>query len=162
MVPNTALVVTSTAFENNGYMPVEYTGYGADQSPPFMLSGLAPEAKSLAITMVDLDIPFVREYPHWVLWNLPANAKIPEAIPHGAVLAELGGAQQGFGYGKHEYKGPKPPKFIRTRHRYVFTVYALDAMLDLSGNTKKSDLLKAMQGHILQQAVVTGLYKNGK
>lgn len=154
------LTVTSTAFENNGYMPVAYTGYGADNSPPLALKGLTPEAKSLAVTMVDLDIPFMREYPHWVIWNIPVVAEIPQAIPLGTTIPELGGAKQGIGYGIHQYKGPKPPKFIRSAHRYVFTVYVLDTLLELGEDTKKNDLLQAMQGHILQQGTITGLYKN--
>lgn len=137
-------------------MPVKYTGYGIDQSPPLSLSGIIPKAKSLAIIMVDLDIPFIREYPHWLIWNLPVKTEIPGAVACGETLAELGGARQGLAYGKHQYKGPKPPKFIRNRHRYVFTVYALDTVLDLDSDANKKGLLKAMQGHVLQQGSITG------
>lgn len=155
------IVVTSSDFINNGYMPKENTGYGADCSPRLILSGVASCAKSLAIIMVDLDIPFVREFPHWVVWNLPVTVEIPAAIPHGAVIAGLGGAKQGLAYGKHQYKGPKPPAFIRSPHRYVFTVYVLDTLLDIGCKSNKRMLLAAMQGHVLQQGSITGLYKNG-
>lgn len=155
-----ALIVTSAAFKHNGYIPIQYTGYGMDDSPPLTLSGLMPNTKSIAVIMVDLDIPFIRQYPHWLIWNIPVMATIPEALPKGESLSKLNGAKQGLAYGKHEYKGPKPPKFIRNRHRYVFTVYALDAILDIDVKTKKNALIAAMQGHILQQASITGLYKN--
>lgn len=159
-MPNNTLVVTSTGFEHNGYMPVQFTGYGTDQSPPLSLRGLSPEAKALAIIMVDLDIPFIREYPHWLIWNLPAKTEIPGAIPRGETLAELSGAVQGLAYGKHEYKGPRPPGFIRTRHRYDFTVYALDSMLAIHGNSNKKALQKAMEKHVIQQGAITGIWKN--
>lgn len=154
------LTITSTAFEHNGYMPVEYTGYGIDQSPPLTLSRIVTGAKTIAITMVDLDVPFIREYPHWVFWNFPAAAEIPGAIPKGKILPELNGARQGLAYGKHTYRGPKPPRFIRKRHRYVFTVYVLDTELNLNDNTDKKSLLKAMQGHVLDQGSIIGLYRN--
>lgn len=157
---NTKLTLSSTVFAHNGYMPVAYTGYGADQSPPLTLSGIVSDAKTMAITMVDLDVPFIREYPHWVLWNFPIKEEIPGAIPKGAILNEFNNAQQGIEYGKHTYRGPKPPRFIRNRHRYVFTVYILDKELNLSSNTNKKFLLKAMEGHVLQKASITGLYKN--
>lgn len=153
--------VTSAVFDNDGYMPVAYTGYGLDDSPPLTLSGLVPQAKTLAIIMEDLDIPLIRAFTHWIIWNIPAGTEIPGAIPAGESLPSLGGAQQGVAYGKHEYRGPKPPKFIRNVHRYRFTVYALDRLLDISSDANKRDLLRAMQGHILQQASITGLYKNG-
>lgn len=155
------LIVSSSAFSDNGYMPVEYTGYGVDKSPPLTLSGIVPEAKSLAIIMVDLDIPLIREYPHWVIWNLPVMTEIPAAVHYGETLTELGNAKQGIAYGKHQYKGPKPPKFIRNRHRYVFTVYdVLDNVLDIAGDANSKALLEAMQGHMLQKGAITGLYKN--
>jgi len=159
-MPNEKLTVTSSVFEHNGYIPVEYTGYGADKSPPLTLSGLVPEAKTLAVIMVDLDIPFIREYPHWVIWNLPVMDKITEAIPKGKSLPKLNGARQGLAYGKYTYAGPKIPKFLRNRHRYVFTVYALDTALDISSDSNRRVLLKAMQGHILQQGSIMGLYRN--
>lgn len=155
------LTVTSTGFADNGYMPLQYTGYGIDQSPPLSLAGLANEAKSLSIIMVDLDIPLIREYPHWLIWDIPAITEIPAAISQGETLTDFYNAKQGVAYGKHEYKGPKPPKFLHNRHRYVFTIYALDTMLSISGNANKKELLKAMQGHIIQQDSIMGLYKNG-
>lgn len=132
-------------------MPNEYTGYGADKSPPFALVGIVPHAKTMAIIMADLDIPFIQEYAHWLIWNLPAKNEILGDIPQGKLLSEFGNAQQGLAYGKHEYKGPKPPKFIRSRHRYVFTVYILDTVLNIESDAKKRDLLNAMQGHVLQK-----------
>ncbi len=44
-------------------------------------------------------------------------------------------------------------------HRYRFEFYVLDCFLDLDGRAKKSDLLKAMKGHIIQKGDITGKYK---
>ena len=162
-MPKQTLYVTSKAFQNNGHIPVRYTGYGADESPPLTLSGIVPEAKSIAVVMADLDIPLMREFSHWLIWNLPVQTDIPGAIPRGKMPGGgLGGARQGVAYGRHEYKGPKPPKFIRTQHRYVFTVSILDTVLEIGSDASRKKLLAAMQNHILQQGSITGIYQNGK
>jgi Raf kinase inhibitor-like YbhB/YbcL family protein len=64
-------------------------------------------------------------------------------------------------WGKHGYRGPKPPIFIRKEHRYVFTVYALDCQLDISDNSRRDDLIDAMRGHILSEAKLLGKYQHG-
>ena len=57
---------------------------------------------------------------------------------------------------QHGYIGMCPPSGT---HRYFFKVYALDTKLDLKPeNTRKKDLEKAMQGHILAKGELIGLY----
>lgn len=149
------LTVTSPAFEEGGTIPVRYTGDGEDVSPALTLSELSLDAKSIALVMDDLDFP-LRTYNHWVIWNLPVQEAIPEAIEHGERVESLGGAVQGIGYGRHKYRGPKPPFGT---HRYVYRVFVLDTTLDLSANAGKKDLLKAMEGHVLQYGDLTGQYR---
>lgn len=153
------LRITCPAFADGGFMPARYTGFGEDVSPAFALHNLDERAATLAIVMDDLDIPFVPAYTHWLIWNLPARSTVPEAIPHGAVLPDLGGARQGVGYGRHRYRGPKPPFFVLNRHRYVFRFYALDVRLALPADARKRDLLRAMKGHIIQQGSITGVFR---
>ena len=57
------------------------------------------------------------------------------------------------------YDGPCPPWNDAIPHRYVFTLFALDvARLDVGGVFTGTDARKAMAGHVLDQAVVTGRY----
>ncbi|MFZ4536285.1 YbhB/YbcL family Raf kinase inhibitor-like protein [Propionivibrio sp.] len=57
------------------------------------------------------------------------------------------------------YDGPCPPWNDEIRHRYEFTVFALDvSKLPLDGKFTGHQLREAMQGHILDQASLTGLY----
>ncbi len=59
----------------------------------------------------------------------------------------------------HGYDGPCPPWNDVLPHRYVFTLYALDvARLPVSGNFTGADVRRAMDGHILARASVTGRY----
>ena len=153
------LQITSPSFENNGAMPKKHTGFGEDISPAFQLSNLSSEAVSIAIVMDDLDIPVIKTLNHWVIWNIPKSEAIPENIPYGPVVSSLENAKQGIGYGRNRYRGPKQPVFVRNMHRYSFQFYVLDSFLDLDSSAKKADLLKAMEGHIVQQGSITGTYQ---
>lgn len=150
------LVVSSPCFVHEGLIPLAHTGYGEDRSPELVLSGLCKDAVSIAIVMDDMGHP-IPAYNHWVIWNLPATPVIPGGIPPGVQVAGWDRAVQGIGYGKHRYRGPKPP--FRWSHVYHFNVFVLDSFLDLPSTARKRDLLAAMQGHILQQAVLAGHYR---
>jgi len=57
------------------------------------------------------------------------------------------------------YDGPCPPWNDEIPHRYVFTLYALDVpRLGTAGIFSGADVRKAMAGHILGEASVTGRY----
>lgn len=144
------------AFEHEGLIPEQYTGYGADISPELHLSDVDLRAKSIAIIMDDLGHP-IPAYNHWVIWNIPVMQVIPANIPHGKTVKSLSNAVQGRGYGKHKYRGPKPP--FKWSHRYQFNIYVLDCTLDLPNASRKRNLLNAMDGHILQQAALVGHYR---
>ena len=150
------LTVTSPAFENEGLIPVQYTGYGEDVSPELRLSPISAEAKSIAIIMDDMGHP-IPAFNHWVIWNIPVMETIPRNVAHGESVKTLGGAMQGRGYGKNRYRGPKPP--FNWSHRYQYNVYVLDCLLDLPSSARKRNLLTAMQGHIVQQGCLVGKYR---
>ena len=140
------LTISSPSFPDGALIPVIHTGYGADQSPELVLHGLCEEAVSLAVILNDMDHP-IPAYNHWVIWNIPRGAQVPS----------LSGAIQGIGYGRHAYRGPKPP--FHWSHTFQFTVYVLDTVLTLPPTARKKHLLAAMEQHILQQAVLRGHYR---
>ncbi len=152
------LTVKSKAFAEGDLMPIRYTARGEDLSPDFELKGIPDHAKSIAITCDDASHPLFPNYNHWVIWNIPVQEVIPEGIPRSATVDSLGGAIQGIAYGRNRYKGPKPP--LKTLHTYVFTIYILDCKIDLGSSSRKRDLLNRMEGHILQQAILSGKFKN--
>ncbi len=105
---------SNLAFECTGIkvdyrFSTENTGRGEDLSPEFIIKNLSPNAKTLIITLEDLSHP-IKNFTHWIIWNVPAMNKIPKAIPAGRTVSMLNGALQGIGYGLHRYAGPKPPK----------------------------------------------------
>ena len=144
------LKLSSTAFKHNESIPSKYTCDGADINPPLMIENVPANAKSLALIVDDPDAP-VGTWVHWILWNMsPSTAEIKEdSVPPGA--------QQGINdFRKSDYGGPCPPSGT---HRYFFKVYALDTTLSLGPKTKKADLERTMQGHIVAQGELIGLYK---
>lgn len=159
MVSDKELQIVCCTFENNGAMPKKHTGFDIDISPGFEMKNLCNNAVSIAIIMDDLDIPFIKEYNHWLIWNIPKTSIIPENVPHGELVKELGNAVQGVGYGKNKYRGPKQPIFVRNTHRYVFNFFVLDCFINLDGNARKKELLTEMEGHILQKGRISGNYK---
>ncbi len=141
------LTIKSPAFEANKKIPKKYCEDGIN--PPLTIEGVPEEAKSLALIFDDPDAVGGSTFDHWIMWNIPASTvKIEENTAPGI---------QGLNSG-HEanYYPPCPPSGT---HRYIFKIYALDQTLNLPSSTKKAGLLKAMQGHILAEGELIGLYR---
>jgi len=144
--------LTSSAFAPGEAIPARYTCQGDDISPPVQWSNQPPGTQTFVLFVDD---PDGGDWVHWSLYNLPANAtSLPEALPSDPELPD--GSRQGQNsWGKLGYGGPCPPSGT---HHYVFTLYALDAPLDLEVGATKETLFKAMQGHLLAQTQMVGLY----
>jgi Raf kinase inhibitor-like YbhB/YbcL family protein len=66
-------------------------------------------------------------------------------------------------WGRIGYGGPCPPtQYEPTEHRYFFKLYALDAVLDLPQSATKTEVERAMEGHIIEQAELVGRYDRAK
>jgi len=147
------LKVTSPAFENNKTIPSKYGCDDSNVNPSVKIENVPPEAKSLALVFDDKDAPR-GTYVHWILWNInPSVGEIKEnSVPEGAI-------QGTNDFKKNAYGGPCPP----TRpHKYALIVYALDVRLNLEPKSGKADLEKAMEGHIIAQGQLMGVYKREK
>ena len=145
----------SSAFEEGQAIPKQYTCDGVNVSPPLEWRGVPKNAKTLAIICDDPDAP-AGTWVHWVLYNLPAgDMGLIENAPRTEKLTG-GGLQGKNDFGKSGYGGPCPPSGT---HRYFFKLYALDAELDLKPGAMKSDLLKAMEGHVVAQGQLMGTYR---
>ena len=147
----------SSAFGNGQPIPGKFTCDGADISPPLEWEGIPDEAISLALICDDPDAP-VGTWVHWVYFNLSVDAGfLPEDVGP-QEMPEIGGVQGRNDFGRIGYGGPCPPGGT---HRYFFKLYALDAMLDLGAGAPKEALLKAMEGHIMDQTEMVGTYRRG-
>ena len=146
--------LTSTAFTRGKPIPAHYTCQGRDASPPLAWGHPPQGTKSLALIMDDPDAP-VGIWVHWVIYNLPPEARsLPEALPTDGQLPD-GSLQGKNSWNKLGYGGPCPPSGT---HHYFFKLYALDTTLSLSTGASKGQLIQAMEGHILTQAELMGTY----
>jgi Raf kinase inhibitor-like YbhB/YbcL family protein len=154
-----SLIVTSSAFTPDGAIPALYTCEGKDISPALAWSGAPPATKSFALIVDDPDAPDPAApkmtWVHWLLYDIPpAAGGLPEAVQASALPP---GTREGVNdWGRTGYGGPCPPI---GRHRYFHKLYALDTVLPDLKRPNKAALEKAMQGHILAQAVLIGTYQ---
>jgi Raf kinase inhibitor-like YbhB/YbcL family protein len=145
------LVVKSPVFENNQLIPAKYTCDGDNVNPPLTIEGVPEGAKSLALIVDDPDCP-TGTWNHWLVWNIPPTTRKIEEN-------KVPGTEGISTYRKHAYGGPCPPSGT---HRYFFKVYALDAKLDLTANSTKKDVERAMESHVLAEGELVGLYRRSR
>jgi len=144
------LTVYSTVFSHKGHIPSEYTCDGRDINPPLEVENIPEGTKSLALIMEDPDAPR-GTFDHWLVWNISPNEAIAEQTNPG-----ISGIND---FGNTGYGGPCPPSGV---HRYFFKVYALDTKLELLAGADKKTLHDAMNGHILSEGEIMGLYQRKK
>jgi Raf kinase inhibitor-like YbhB/YbcL family protein len=154
-----ALTLTSDAFANGAAIPTRHTCEGEDVSPALAWSGAPPATKSFVVIVDDPDAPDPAApkgtWVHWVLYEVPASA---HALPAAAARASLPpGTREGLNdWNATGWRGPCPPV---GRHRYVFKLYALDAVLGDVAHPTKAAVEQAMRGHVLAEAQLTGVYQ---
>jgi Raf kinase inhibitor-like YbhB/YbcL family protein len=150
-----AMELKSSAFPNNQDIPRKYTCDGADVSPPLTWDYPPNGVKAFALIADDPDAP-AGTWVHWVIYDLPADAKqLAEGLPAQETLPD--GTKQGMNdFKKVGYGGPCPPP--GPAHRYFFKLYALDRLTNLKSRAGKQQLLSAMKGHILAEAQLVGKY----
>ncbi len=141
--------ISAKEFTDGQKIPAQLTCDGQNTPPTLSITGVPAGTKSLALIVHDPDA--VRgDWTHWLVWNLP-----PETETVGAVLPA--DAKEGTtDFGKPGYGGPCPPS---GSHRYLFEIYALDSTIDLGQQSKREELEIEMTGHILEKAVLTGIYR---
>ena len=154
-----ALTLTSLAFEHNGPIPARYTCDDKDISPPLAWSGLPDGTKSLALIVDDPDAPDPAApemtWVHWVLYNIPISTRslaeniAPKNLPAGTREGKNDWQRTGYG-------GPCPPA---GRHRYFHKLYALDVEFPDLGQPTKTDLERAMEGHVIERVELIGTYE---
>ena len=143
--------LSSRAFDDNAAIPAKFTCKGENINPALNISGIPDGAQSLALIMHDPDA-VGGDWVHWLAWNIPASTN---EISENSVPAD---AVEGMtSFGKPGWGGPCPPAGTGTHH-YIFELYALDTKLNLGPSSGRDQLENAMQGHVLGQATLTGMF----
>lgn len=157
---NTGLTLSSSAFDDGGTIPRQYTCDGEDVSPPLSITGVPESASSLALRVDDPDAPTDRPFVHWLLWNLPpSTSELPSGVETTGTVDSLGGARQGTtGFGSVGYGGPCPPEGDGP-HTYRWTLVAVETTLDLEPDADRDALLSALDGQRVAETTLTGTYE---
>ncbi|MEY3288980.1 MAG: hypothetical protein RLZZ419_1222 [Pseudomonadota bacterium] len=156
---NMTLNLKSPDFVHLGEIPKIFTCQGDDSSPALSWTELPKNTKSLVLIVDDPDAPDPAApkmtWVHWLLYNIPPTVReLPKAIAENDLPS---GIQQGKNdWKKTGYGGPCPPI---GRHRYFHKLYALDIELPDLHHPNKTQLEKAMTGHIIDKTELIGTYQ---
>lgn len=140
------LTVISPDFPNEGNIPPRFTCDGEDINPTIIINGIPEGTKSLVLIGEDPDAPLTT-FTQWIIWNIkPTDTILENTVPGNVGINTVG---------KTHYRGPCATAGTQ---RYVFKVYALDSMLKLKADAKRSKVDEAMEGHILAFGQLMGIY----
>jgi len=123
-------------------------------APPLEWTAPPPGTQELAIVVEDPDAPSPQPFCHWLVWGLaPQSGKLleGEAPPRSGKNS----------FGNSEWLPPDPPTG-HSAHDYVFQIFALDLPLALMPGAGRSELVEAMEGHVLATALLTGTYERNE
>ena len=146
--------VTSSAFDNGGKIPSEYTCEGKSVAPPLSWSSVPANTKSIAVLVEDPDAPG-GTFDHFVAFNLPPDRK---SLPTEAVRSIAPGSALMTARNSSGTIGFAPICPPSGQHHYKFEVVALDAMLDLPPGSDAQSVRAAMQGHVLARGELVGIF----
>lgn len=150
--------ITSSAFVDQGEIPIRYTCEGEDVSPPLKWTDLPVGTESFVLIVDDPDAPDPAAprivWVHWVPYKLPAAARqLTEAVTRSAL-------PPGTCEGTNDWKRPGygGPCSQIGRHRYFHKIHALNTVLPALRDPTKAAIEKAMADHILGKAEIVGTY----
>jgi Raf kinase inhibitor-like YbhB/YbcL family protein len=163
-----AFTVSSNSFKDGDYLPKEFIlsadyGFGCaggNKSPHLKWAG-APEAtKSYAITCFDPDAPTGSGFWHWLVVNIPTNVtELAAGAGNAGGKLPADALQTRTDFGKPGYGGPCPPEGDHP-HRYLFTVFAVDAeRLQVTADTSAAVIGFQLHFATLAKAEIMGLFK---
>jgi Raf kinase inhibitor-like YbhB/YbcL family protein len=144
------MIITSPSFNDGASIPRKFTCDGGGINPELQIQNVPAEAKTLALVLHDPDAPIAGGFAHWVVWNIDPNTSLikEESVPPGAIEGKNSSGDLGF-------VAPCPHAGF---HHYEFRLYALDRSLDISEGSTAEELERAIEGSILAEAVLTGIY----
>ncbi len=145
--------LTSPAVADGGALPVEYTGDGESATLPLAWSGEPAGTRAFALVMHHVDPQGIAKW-YWTLWNLPPDVHALAKNSVGIGTVGTNSVNHQLGYAPPHSAGPGPKT-------YVYTLYALSAMLELPVPPAEVtlDLLNAaMKGVVLGRADLSVVY----
>jgi Raf kinase inhibitor-like YbhB/YbcL family protein len=158
------LTLTSAEAANGKMMAMEQVlnGFGCsggNVSPGLKWSDAPAGTKSFALTVYDPDAPTGSGWWHWVVVDIPANAReLPKGVGKSGTVMLPGGARQTrTDFGAPGYGGPCPPP--GKPHRYIVTLTALDIdKLPVPDDASGALVGFNVGAHTLAKGIITAQY----
>ncbi|MFN7135955.1 MAG: YbhB/YbcL family Raf kinase inhibitor-like protein [Thermomonas sp.] len=183
LAPDFALGAPGGGFGGNRNPHLAWDGVPAG-TRSFALLCIDTDAPTDGALVADAATPIPEAHPrgdfvHWVVADIPADVRSIAAgscsdgpVAHGKQAGRDAGGLRGLNdytgwfagdpalagqyYG---YDGPYPPAHDLRTHRYFFRLFALDVpSLGLAQPFTAADVLRAMHGHVLDEAAIYGTY----
>ena len=146
------LAITSSAFAHGDRLADKYAYSGENVSPPLAWTDVPEGTVELVVVCHDPDAPMVDGFTHWVLTGIdPGLSGLDEGTDAGVAGTST--------FGEEGYGGPAPPPGHGTHH-YLFHLFALDQPSGLAAGAERSDVLAAIDGHIIEQARIVGTFSS--
>lgn len=148
------MILFSPAFADGAELPFECAYDSENRSPAIQWIEPPLGTACFALSCEDPEGVNGAPWTHWTVWNIPGNESrlLPGQPPYGALE---NGASQGLNdFLELGWGGPCPPN---GRHSYVFTLYALDAVIRPTAPTRAA-FDEALRGRVLEAAAITAYH----
>jgi Raf kinase inhibitor-like YbhB/YbcL family protein len=152
------LTLTSTSWPDGGEIPVKHAQAGQSISPQLSWSNVPMGTVEFVLIMNDPEPVSPRgsatgDILHWLVAKIPATATSIAEGPAGGQPTLPEGSRT-----IQTYRGPGAPA-AGPPHHYTFTLYALNAPLELSATATRADVMAAMEGKVAARGIFNGRYK---
>lgn len=151
--------LSSKSIRDGGFLHTEqiYNGFGCtggNISPDLKWEGAPNKTKSYALVVHDPDAPKENGWYHWIVINIPVN----KTSLNKGERATLPALETLNDFNQNAYGGACPPKG-HGKHRYQFTVYALDVPNLVSPlNSPPAELHRLIKSRALASSTITAIY----
>jgi Raf kinase inhibitor-like YbhB/YbcL family protein len=153
--------LSSSAFQDMSTIPDKYTcavGMTSAVSPAISWDNPPKGTESFVLLLHDPDAHIPKaptDITHWLIFNIPGDStSLPEGVKSDAPATV--GVQAKNTMNSAAYMGPCAP--AGPIHHYTFELFALDTKLDLQAGASREDVMKAMEGHVLNTTVYIGTF----
>jgi Raf kinase inhibitor-like YbhB/YbcL family protein len=149
--PAAAMSLTSPDIKDGGAISAAhiYTRCGGQNiSPALSWAGQPAAARSLVLTVIDIDVKPAL-WSHWIVTGLPVTTT---SLPRGVSALPAGAHAVASNFGDDAYDGPCPPAGSGVHH-YQFTIWAMPtADVAIGDDASASDVLAKLTSGAIAHA----------
>ena len=156
-----SFTLSSNDISDGGVLPDAQVKAKGDVSPHLAWSGAPDGTKSYAVTCYDPDAPTGSGFWHWTVANIPADvSELATGAGSAGGHLPMAAVQGRTDYGKAGFGGAAPPPG-HGPHRYIFTVFAVDAeRLEVTADDSGAVFGFNLHFHTLAKASITATYED--